>query len=94
MEEGVISSDSQWNEEAEALKQSSAQASTGVFEVHILNFDRDIYGQVIHIELMDTIRPNRAFSSLDDLKVQIAKDVNHVSAHWKRILSHKEKRSS
>ncbi len=54
--------------------------------MHILNFERDIYGQTIHIELMDSIRPNRAFASLDDLKTQIARDVNHVSAHWKRIV--------
>lgn len=67
----------------------TVSGGAGIFEVYILNFDRDIYGQTLHIELMDSIRPNRPFASLEDLKVQIAKDVNHVSAHWKRILNKK-----
>jgi len=64
--------------------------SRGVFEVHILGFDRDIYGQTLHIEIMDSIRPNRTFASLEELKAQIAKDVNHVRAHWSQILRVKE----
>jgi FAD synthase len=35
---------------------------------------------------MDTIRDNRPFASLDELKHQIQKDVNHVRAHWKSVL--------
>ncbi len=68
--------------------------NSGVFEVHILNFDRDIYGKTVHVELMDSIRSNHAFASLEDLKTQIKKDVNHVSAHWKRILKVKEDQQS
>lgn len=52
----------------------------------MLSFDRDIYGKILHIEIMDVIRDNRAFTSLEELKTQIEKDVNHVRAHWKSVL--------
>lgn len=38
---------------------------------------------------MDIIRDNRAFASLDELKSQIQKDINHVRAHWKSVLEKK-----
>lgn len=68
------------------LGAGSYQAKKWHFEVHILWFDEDIYGRVLHIDIMDIIRDNRAFASLDDLKSQIQKDINHVRAHWKSVL--------
>ena len=35
---------------------------------------------------MDIIRDNRPFASVEELKSQIEKDVNHVRAHWKAVL--------
>ncbi len=35
---------------------------------------------------MDSIRVNQHFTSIDELKKQIEKDVNHVRAHWPSIL--------
>ena len=73
------------------LGAGSYQGKKWHFEVHILDFDRDIYGQTIHIDIMDIIRTNQSFSSLDELKAQIQKDVNHVRAHWKSVLEKKAK---
>ena len=39
---------------------------------------------------MDSIRTNRKFASLEELKAQIEKDVNHVRAHWSQILRVKD----
>lgn len=39
---------------------------------------------------MDSIRVNQHFTSIDELKKQIEKDVNHVRAHWRAILSDKK----
>jgi riboflavin kinase/FMN adenylyltransferase len=64
----------------------SYQTKKWHFEVHIIGFDEDIYGRVIHIDIMDIIRDNRGFASMDDLTNQIQKDVNHVRALWKSIL--------
>jgi riboflavin kinase / FMN adenylyltransferase len=47
----------------------------GTYEVHILDFDRDIYGQMLTIELIETIRPNHKFATQAELIDQIQKDV-------------------
>lgn len=46
-----------------------------LIEVHILNFDEDIYGQNIKINFLDKIRDEKKFQSLTELKEQIAKDI-------------------
>jgi riboflavin kinase/FMN adenylyltransferase len=45
------------------------------YEVHILDFDRDLYGQTIRVYLVERLRPEMTFGSIDELKVQIGKDV-------------------
>jgi riboflavin kinase/FMN adenylyltransferase len=46
-----------------------------LFETHIFDFDQDLYGKKIHVEFVDFVRGERKFSSLQDLKEQIEKDV-------------------
>lgn len=43
-------------------------------ETYIHGFSGDLYGQVIDVLLFDFLRPERKFSSLDDLRSQIAQD--------------------
>ena len=45
-----------------------------VLEVHIFDFDGDIYGQHAAVAFIDYLRPEQKFSGLDALKAQIAKD--------------------
>ena len=44
-------------------------------ETHIIDFSKEIYGEIIEISLEDFIRPERQFNSLDDLKNQIKSDI-------------------
>jgi len=44
-------------------------------EVHVLDFDADLYDKHVHVEFFHKIRDEMKFPSLDALKVQIAKDV-------------------
>ncbi len=44
-------------------------------ESHIFDFDGDIYGQTIRVELIEWLRSEVRFGSLDELKAQIARDV-------------------
>ncbi len=46
-----------------------------VAEVHILGFNEDIYDEFIEIEILNKIRDEQKFSSLDELKKQIKKDI-------------------
>lgn len=43
-------------------------------EVHIFDFDRDIYGQELRVYFMERLRSESRFSSIDELKVAIASD--------------------
>ncbi len=43
-------------------------------EVHFLDFDKDLYGQEITIEVVEFIREEQKFDSIDALKNQIQKD--------------------
>jgi riboflavin kinase/FMN adenylyltransferase len=44
-------------------------------EVHLLNFDRQIYGRRLRVEFLHKLRDEMKFSGLDSLKQQIALDV-------------------
>ncbi len=43
-------------------------------EAHLFDFDEDLYGRAIEVELVCFIRPEQKFESLDALKARIAKD--------------------
>ncbi len=44
-------------------------------EVHVLDFNADLYGRHVHVEFLHKIREEMKFDGLDALKAQIAKDV-------------------
>ncbi|AKU79735.1 riboflavin kinase [Spiroplasma turonicum] len=48
-----------------------------VFEVHILNFDMEIYDWTVTIQLLEWLRNNVKVNSLDELKQLLEKDVNY-----------------
>ena len=49
-------------------------------EVHLLDFDRDLYGQLIDVRFRSFIRPEMKFESFEGLKNQITKDANGARA--------------
>lgn len=49
-----------------------------VLEVHILDFDEDIYGQNLTVEFIRMLRPEHKFDSLDELKEQIKLDISNL----------------
>jgi len=56
-----------------------AKGSEPIFETHIFNFDQDLYGKKIEVEFLDFIRPEKKFSSLQELKKQIALDIEKIT---------------
>lgn len=54
-------------------------------EVHLFDFDGDLYEQKITVELVQRIRDEQKFSSVDDLKAQLHKD-----AHFARQIFENE----
>ena len=49
--------------------------SEPILELHIPNFCGDLYGKNLEFEVVSKIRDEKRFESLDDLKMQIEKDV-------------------
>jgi riboflavin kinase/FMN adenylyltransferase len=47
-------------------------------EIHILNFDRDIYGHPLRVEFLERLRDEVAFRDPEELIAQIKKDVSQA----------------
>ena len=47
-------------------------------EVYILGFEGGLYGEQLRLELVDRLRPEKRFSSPEELKAQIGKDVEQA----------------
>jgi riboflavin kinase / FMN adenylyltransferase len=47
-------------------------------EIHLLDFDQDLYGQWLEFDLHFQVRPERKFPSVEALRTQIAADVETV----------------
>jgi riboflavin kinase/FMN adenylyltransferase len=46
-----------------------------VVEVYLIDFSGDLYEQEMRIEMLDYLRPDRKFDDVEELKAQIARDV-------------------
>lgn len=57
------------------MKPTVNNALEPVIEVHILDFDGDLYGKDLKIEVLKQIRTEKKFGSLDELKAQINEDI-------------------
>jgi riboflavin kinase/FMN adenylyltransferase len=59
--------------------------ATGIhcLEVHVLDFERDVYGKHVRVEFLHKLRDEQRFPDLDTLRKQIALDV-HNTRHYFR----------
>ena len=49
-------------------------------EVHLLDFEGELYGQELEIELVARLRGEARFASAEELKAQIMRDVTQARA--------------
>jgi len=47
-------------------------------EAHLLGFEGDLYGRVVDVSFVRRIRPEKRFSGVDELRAQIARDVEEA----------------
>ena len=59
------------------------QENVPTIESHILDFDENIYGQRVELELVQYLRPIRKFAGLDEVWEQVKKDIKEA----KKILT-------
>lgn len=55
-------------------------------EIHYLNFNSDLYDQEIVVSILQYIRPEQKFKSIDLLKEQLEKDKNFALAYLDKLL--------
>jgi riboflavin kinase/FMN adenylyltransferase len=55
-----------------------------LLEVHLFDFDRDIYGAHISVRFVHKLRDEQRFPNFDALKAQIAADAAAARAFFKR----------
>lgn len=53
-----------------------------LLEVYLFDFDQMIYGKNIYVEFLQKLRNEERYDSLDALKIQIAKDVEHGRSYF------------
>jgi riboflavin kinase / FMN adenylyltransferase len=69
-----------WLRGAASLGVRPTVASNGrpVLEVHLLDFDQDVYGRHLHVEFLHKLRDEAKFADLQSLTKQIALDVEQT----------------
>lgn len=55
-----------------------------MLEVHVIDFNEDLYGKHVHIDFLHKIRDEAKFDGLDALKAQIALDVEAARNFFKK----------
>ena len=55
-----------------------------LLEVHLFDFDSDIYGAYVQVTFLQKIREEKRFESFEALKVQIGRDVEEARAFFAR----------
>lgn len=65
------------------VRPTFADAGERLLEVHLFDFDSDLYGQTLDVDFIERLRPEERFDTVDDLVAQMDRD----AAAARRVLS-------
>jgi riboflavin kinase / FMN adenylyltransferase len=66
------------------LRPTFADATEPSVETFVMNWDGDLYGDVVRVRFLYRIRDERKFNSIDQLKTQISDDVARAQSYFER----------
>ena len=66
------------------LRPTFGEATEPSVETFVMNWDGDLYGDVVRIRFLYRLRDERRFSSIDELKTQIKRDVERANSYFER----------
>ena len=78
--------DGQWRRSVTnvGLRPTFADATEPSVETYVMNWGGDLYGDVVRVRFLYRLRDERKFSSIDQLKTQIARDVQRADSYFER----------
>jgi riboflavin kinase/FMN adenylyltransferase len=78
--------DGQWRRSVTnvGLRPTFGDAVEPSVETFVLNWDGDLYGDVVRVRFLYRLRDERKFNSLDELKRQITRDVERANNYFER----------
>lgn len=78
--------DGQWRRSVTnvGLRPTFAEATEPSVETYVMNWAGDLYGDVIRVRFLYRLRDERKFSSIDQLKTQITRDVQRAESYFER----------
>ena len=66
------------------LRPTFGDATEPSVETFVMNWDGDLYGDVVRVRFLHRLRDERKFSSIEELKTQIARDVTRANSFFER----------
>ena len=57
----------------------SVDGTTRLLETHLFDFNADLYGKIIEVELLRKIRDEKRFTSIDELRQQLERDAQECN---------------
>ncbi len=69
------------------IKPTVSDEQKPVVEVHLYDFDQNVYGEDTVISFYSFLRPEKKFESLEALKEQMHRDAQAARAQWQQIRS-------
>jgi riboflavin kinase/FMN adenylyltransferase len=66
------------------LRPTFGDATEPSVETFVMNWDGDLYGDVVRVRFLHRLRDERKFSSIEELKTQIARDVARANSYFER----------
>ena len=76
--------DGQWRRSVTniGLRPTFGDASEPSVETFVMNWDGDLYGDVVRVRFLYRLRDERRFSSVEQLKTQISRDVSRAESYF------------
>ena len=78
--------DGQWRRSVTnvGLRPTFGEATEPSVETFVMNWDGDLYGDVIRVRFLYRLREERKFASIDELKTQIQRDAARANSYFER----------
>ena len=66
------------------VRPTFGDATEPAVETFVMNWDGDLYGDVVRVRFLHRLRDERKFNSIEQLKTQISRDVSRANSYFER----------